>query len=378
LNADGVTALLDVMDALAIVHPGFADKEQEYGRLSDAEREAAYDGARRLNEANAELRSAIEVLLETETYRIYFRRFTNITAEQLRDLLLDLPYRKRSAPGDVGSTLFDLFRRRDTIRTALDRLLIQADIERVYETALRFAPGSRGELPTMHLIYDSNAGSFAAEGLPFFNVYTGIDLAALAESANAASLRDAERTMAHELQHVLAKSTLYPKTEEERSWREEWIDQMTRGTVGEGVAMLCNPPSGSLREVYADPDVLGKLAERYNELLRALRSDKLTEEDVRTWYRDNYYDFAIGLLREHLAKRYSGAELETEVKASMRYRPDFEHAFGWWMVSRIWARDPRREVVAGLLENPFFVYRLYNETIDDEQRHLRIDIPAPG
>ena len=80
LNAEGVTTLLDVMDALAEVHTGFVENEQANGRLDDAGREAAFGEARRLNESNAELVSAIDALLDTRTYQIYFRRFTNITA----------------------------------------------------------------------------------------------------------------------------------------------------------------------------------------------------------------------------------------------------------------------------------------------------------
>lgn len=372
LNAEGVLALLDVMDALAAEHPGLVERTAALAGLSEEDRDVAQDEARRENEASAELGTAIQSLLATRTYQIYFRRFTNVTAERVRDLLLDLPYRHRPAPGEIGITLYQLLRKRELVRSGLERLLDQADMDWVYEIAQDFAPGWEGEPPTTHLIYDSNAGSFAAEGLPFFNVYTGIDLEALGKSADASSLREAEETMAHELQHVLAEPTLYPETSEGHTWQEEWIDQLTRGMVGEGVANLCSPPAGGIKEVYEDPEVLAALVGRYSELMRALLAEEISEEEVRTWYRDNYFDVAIGLLRDHLSKRYAAAELEERVQASMRYRPDVEHALGWWMVSRIWNHDSRPEVVAGLLEDPFSVYRLYDETLGDEHENLHI------
>lgn len=372
LEAEGVKALLDVMDALVELHPEYAERSELLARLPELEREAALDAARRSNETSSEVQAAIRALLDTQTYQIYFRRFTNVTADEVRDLLLDLPYRERRAPGDIGVTLRELLRKREVVRAALDRLLDQADTEWIYRTAQYFAPGWEGELPVMHLIYDSNAGSFAAEGLPFFNVYTGIDLETLGEGPDPSSLHEAEQTMSHELQHVLAEARLYPQTSTERTWQKEWIDQLTRGMIGEGVANLCSPPSGGLKEVYEDPEILAVLVERYNVLLRALLAEEISEEEVEAWYRDNYFDVAIGLLRDHLSKRYAGDELEAKVQASMRYRPDVEHALGWWMVSRIWARDSRREVVAALLEDPFSAYRLYNETLDEERADLRI------
>ncbi|MDH3524304.1 MAG: hypothetical protein OES32_12030 [Acidobacteriota bacterium] len=370
-DASGVVALLDVMDAVAAAHPDFPAKEAELGRLPEGEREAAFDRAREVNEASGEVRAAIRALLATPTYQIYFRRFTNVTAEEVSDLLLDLPYRQRRAPGQIGVTLYELVRKRGLVRSALDRLLAEADADRVYETARAFAPVWKGELPTLHLIYDSNAGSFVAEGVPFFNVFTGIDLETLSASADDSLVPEAEETMAHELQHVLAEPTLYPEPEVERSWQQDWIDQLTRGLVGEGVANLCSPPSGGIKAVYEDPEVLAALVERYDHLMRALLAGRITEDEVRAWYRENYFEVATGLLRSHLAKRHSGEELEAAVRSAMRYRPDVEHALGWWMVSRIWQRDPSPAVVAGLLEDPFSVYRLYNETLGDGDDDLR-------
>lgn len=375
LNADGVTRLLDVMDALAAVQSRVAERDAEHAGLDETEREAALDAARQKNEKSPAVRAAIDSLLASQTYRVYFRRFPNITAAEYEDLLLDLPYRERRAPGDIGKTLFELFRMRDTIRSGLDRLLQEADMEWVYDTAQRFAPGWDGALPTMHLVYDSNAGSFAAEGIPFLNVYTAIDLRALAEG-DATSLQKAEATMAHELQHVLAEPTLYPEPDPERTWQERWLDDLTRGTVGEGIANLTSPPRGRLQAAYEDPNVLAALAERFNKLLRLLAAGEMTEEEMQAWYRDNYFDVAIDLLRGHLAKTYSGDELEVQLKANMRHRPDFEHAFGWWMISRIWENNPRPETVRSLLDDPFSAYARYNETLDDDQRHLRIDWPT--
>jgi hypothetical protein len=368
LQAEGVTALLDVMDTLAAIHPGFAEQEEALEALTESEREAAFDGARSRNEASVELKAAIGRLVATPTYQVYFRRFTNITAKQVGELLLNLPYRRSVAPGDVGVTLYDLLRRREIVRMALDRLVRQADMRWVYQTARNFAPGWTGEAPIIHLFYDSNAGSFAAEGLPFFNIFTGVDLDALvAGNGLGEALRKAEQTMAHELQHVLAEATLYPKEAGKPGWQERWLSDLTRGLVGEGVANLCSPPSGEHKATYEDPEVLKELIVDYGDVIRRLLAGTMTEEQVSTWYRENYFDRAIDLLRAHLTRDYAGEELEEKLQSSMRFRPDVEHALGWWMVSRVWEGDPRREVVAGLLEDPFSIYRRYNETTGSQE-----------
>jgi len=59
------------------------------------------------------------------------------------------------------------------------------------------------------------------------------------------------------------------------------------------LASLCSPPTGRLKEVYEDPQVLGRLAERYNTLMRSLIAGEIIEDDVSTWYRDNYFDFGV-------------------------------------------------------------------------------------
>ncbi len=374
LVAEGVSALLDVMDAVAALHPGLAERTAALAGLPEADRKAAFAAARRRNESDAGLRAAIDRLLATATYRIYFRRFTNLTPELLADLLLDLPYRRRPAPGGVGGMLWELVRDRREVRAGFERFVASIDMERVRQTALRWVPVATHRVPEMHLIWDSNAGSFAAEGRPFLNLYSSGILGQL--SGGDDGLRHAEAVMAHELHHVLAEPYLGEAAAEDLPWQARWVGRLTRGLVGEGLANHCNPPGGFKRELYEDETVLAALLARFEELLARLREGRMSEEEMRDWYRDNYFTAAETLLRRHLERRLAGDELEAMFQQNLPVRPDLEHALGWWMVSRISRRGERREIAVGLLSDPFAVYRLYDETIAGEERSLRLSEAA--
>lgn len=375
LNADGVTTLLTVMDVVASLHPDFASREERIALLTTADRRDALEQARTRNEESRELAVAIESLFGTETYRLYFRRYPNVSADDLREIILDLPYVARSAPGGIGDTYYELFRRRDEVREALQQLMRGLDLEEVYRTARRWSPEGATEPPVVYLIYDSNAGSYTAEGKPFFNVYSSGTLESLNSTRGDAPLLAAQGTMAHELQHVMSERVLYGQEtgeESNRPWKAVWLDRLTRGLVGEGVANHCNPPAGVKRAIYEDTMVVAALVSRLNEMLRALEGGDMTEEDMRHWYRANYFEAAEPLLRAHLEKTYSGASLEAMLKQHMHLRPDLEHVLGWWMISRI-SQDgavPKRAVA--LLADPYSVYRLYNETVSPDHPELKI------
>lgn len=375
LNAEGVTALLTVMDVVASLNPDFATREEGIAALPAADQRSALEQARTRNEESRELAAAIEALVGTETYRLYFRRYPNVSADDLREIILDLPYVARSAPGGIGDTYYELLRHRDEARSALQRIIRELDLEEVYRIARRWSPEGATEPPTVYLVYDSNAGSYTAEGKPFFNVYSSGTLESLNSMRGDAPLRAAQGTMAHELQHVMSERVLYgQETVEEanRPWPSIWLDRLTRGLVGEGVANHCNPPVGVKRQVYEDTMVVAALVSRLNEMLRALEQGDMTEEDMRHWYRANYFEAAAPLLRAHFEKTYSGANLEAMLKQHMHLRPDLEHVLGWWMTSRI-SQDgtvPKRAVA--LLADPYSVYRLYNETVSRDHPELNI------
>ena len=256
LNPEGVLALLNVMDAVAALHPDFEEKAETFRGMGEEELEAALEEVRKRNEEDEALRSAIDDMMDTTTYRFYFLRFRNVTPDLVRDLLLDLPYRQRSAPGGIASMYRELLHKRSAVRAGLERLLAEVDMDWVYETAERWAPEEDREIPTIYLIYDSNAGSYTAQGIPFFNLYSALQLEKLDSDADGSALLEAQGTMAHELQHVLARPYLYPQSRPRQTWREVWVDRTTRSLVSEGVAIHCNPPTGIKKEIYEDRMVL--------------------------------------------------------------------------------------------------------------------------
>lgn len=371
LNPEGVLAILAVMDVVADSHPDFETRAKDYARLEESVRESTFAAIRSRNEANDELSSAINLMLETTTYKTYFQRFSNVDADMMRDLILDLPYRARPAPGGIGRMLYDLVRKRNAVRAGLDKLLHEVDMDWVHETARLWAPEDDREAPPMYLIYDSNAGSFTAMGTPFFNLY-GTDLEALGSEPDGRGVNEIQAVMAHELQHVLARSYLYVKSGADGPWQRRWADRITRGLVSEGVAIHCNPPNGLKKEIYEDRAVVAALISRLNGALIAMSEDSVAEDEMQAWNRANYFEVAEDLLRRHLETRCSGDELEASLRENMPLRPDLEHALGWWMVSRISAEGKRREAAVALISTPHLLYSQYNDSLAPEDEALKI------
>lgn len=374
LDAEAVRALLSTMDAIANAHPGFQEKTEAYAQMSETDRETAFEAAREQNEANTDVTEAIKALLESEPYRIYFRRFRNVTPEIMRDILLDLPYRQRHAsPGGIGGMLYNLIRERQEVRALVDQFLDEVDMTRVQETAFAWVPEGDYDVPTIYLIYDSNAGSFTAKGKPFFNLYSETLFSDMRGDAGKLAVRRAEGTMAHEMQHVLARRHLFPLSRPRTPWDRKWVDTITRGLVSEGAAKHCNPPEGFQKELWEDEEVVSALVNRLNDALLAISTKEMTEDEIQQWYSDNFHEFARGLLRRHLEMDFEEPQLGAMMNKYAPIRPDLEHALGWWMVSRISADGSHPEAVHELLKAPYAVYARYNETIAEDRLDLRID-----
>jgi hypothetical protein len=69
LDVAGVTTLLDVMDALADLHPGFEEKAVQLERLSEVRQASLVAEARRRNKASSRLEGKLDGMLATETSR---------------------------------------------------------------------------------------------------------------------------------------------------------------------------------------------------------------------------------------------------------------------------------------------------------------------
>ena len=374
LDPSGVVALLDVMDAIAALHPDFGTRMAVLEGASESVRAAACSEARARNESNALVRDRLDALFETSTYRLYFRRFHNVTAELVREILLDLPYRTRPSPGGIAETYQHLLSERRMLRAWVDELVKTIDLEVVEAKALRWVPAGAPPIPTVHLIYDSNAGSFTADGKPFFNLYSERSQAEHPDESTGENFTAyAEGVMAHEIQHALAKPILYPKGAKSlRSWQERWADRLVRGLVSEGVAAHCNPPAGIRARIWEDAEVLQSLVQGLNDILHAMRSGSADEADVERWYQDNFQATAHELLRRFLARDYSGDELQSRLQRYASIRPDSEHVLGWWMVSRVSRNGTDREAALQLLRDPGSLLSRYNHALGEGETALRV------
>jgi hypothetical protein len=361
LEPEGVIALLDVIDAVASAFP---DSVIEAGRLRvlpDSERQLLAADARRRNETNPRVSAALERLMATEAYRLYFSRFHNITPDVFRELVLNLPYGAGSGPGGIGEMLVGLVGKRREVRSAVERFVAHAEMADVVRRAMEWAPAGSRAPDRLFLIYDSNAGSFTAGSIPFFNLYGDVDLDALSADTSGAALEGAVSVMAHELQHTIVAPILFASSRPQSPWQALWLDRITRGLVSEGMAIHCNPPEGFRKELWEDTSVVRALVARLNGLLEDVGNNHATEDDVQTWYRENLFGFAESLLVRFLVTRYSGDELEAHRRRYMSIRPDLEHVLGWWMVARISEEGRAREVALDLLSDPYALYVRYND-----------------
>lgn len=371
LDAGGVVALIAVMDSIASLHPGFATMRLDI--MNRAERDSLLEAARARNENSVGLNRCLEALFETPTYVSYFRRFSNVTRELVRDVLLDLPYGVRPSPGGIAETYFTLIRNRDSLRTAVHEFVSTFDYGAMSRQALHWAPDGDYDLPVVHLIYDSNAGSFTADRSPFFNLYSERMSTAQGDATLDRFVDYAEGVTAHEVQHVLVQPLLYPDMDTGAwSWQRQWVEGIVRGLVSEGLATHCNPPSGMRSAVWENREVLAALLESLEGTLRSMRDDAVTPEDVAAWYRDSFQDMPRQLLRNYLEHDASGADLESAMRRYASIRPDLEHALGWWMTSQISARGSRRSAALELLSHPAELFGRYNRALGEEDSALRV------
>lgn len=372
-----VELLFDLIAAIADQNSGYVETLGRIGAMDEAAAASAFDSLALRNRDNPVLAKKIDSLLASDTYQIYFRRFRNVNPEIFRTAFSNLPYRDVPTPGGVSSCFFELSRNVDAVRDWMRDTVRRIDIPRCLAHAERWLPDGDYQPLTIYFIYDSNAGSFTAEGKAFFNLQSMIGEfsygGGLSQQLSNIDIVSMEAVIAHEMHHIYARPMLYPVGLFFSSWQDRWLNKIVREIVSEGVAGQCNPCTGFKKDIWEDPEILARLIRSLNETCLAMYDGTLDEKAVGAWYSATYQESARELLKDYVLKQYDEQQAEGLLRQYMPVRPDLVHTLGWWMVSCITSRQTDRDAAVSLLADPAALFSAYNASVSPERVPLRID-----
>ncbi len=367
LDISAVTQLLDVLDLLVRKNP---DHKTTIIQLSQMPRDSAESELQRLAQKNGddpELKSAIDSLLSSPAYKLYYKQFRNVTPEIHRKVLCALPYWGINSPADIGGTLRELCLNLDSVRSWVTTVVSRIDLNKSQRVALQWLPPGDYPMPPIRFLYDGNGGAFANDGDVGFDLYGSIlgSRAPAARFANLAGLdvNQIELIIAHELQHIYAARYLYPPGRTYTTWQDKWTDRLTRTIVSEGVAMQCNVGPDMRRSLMEDTTIVRYWISQFNEKVAAMRNNNITEPQISAWYDSSLQDVPRQLLVGYWKRVTHDQDSVTFMQRYIGDRPAMTYTLGWWMLGRILRRDGNREKVIDLLSDPSAIFKAYNETI---------------
>ena len=377
LDISAVTQLLDVFDLIHRKNPGYK------AALAGLSKVAADSGQREIerltarNSSDPEISNAIQKLLDSPTYRLYYRQFRNVTPEIHRQVLTALPYRAIPSPGDIGSSLYAMYQNRDSVRAWVTSVISLVDLDTAHQVALRWLPPGEYAPPVIHFFCDGNADAFAHEGEVGFDLYGTILSLRPAETrfSNLGTVGkgEIEGILAHELHHIYSARYLYPPGREYATWRDQWKDRLIRQIVSEGVAMQCNPLQGLRRTLREDTVVVRYWIGQLNEKLAALQGDSISEPRIQEWYERSFHETATMLLNDYRKRAAPAEDSAAFMRQHIAERPSMIYTLGWWMVGRILEMENGREKVIQLLTSAPDLFAIYNGTGAGSASGFKVD-----
>jgi hypothetical protein len=369
LDVSGVTGLLDVLDAIAVKHPDYAEESGRLEAMGEAERQVALEAKAAENADDEEINRLIDVLYATDAYRMYFVQFRNVSPEIHRRILLAMPYQAISSPADISRKLQELWFSRDALRAWVDGAFREVDLGKCRDEAARWLPPGKYEVPPVYFMYDGNGDAFVRFGAVCFDLFGLVfrkrppetrfdDLANL-------DIAQIEPVLAHEFHHVFASSIPRRQKQSGGGWQAQRKYDLTSRIVREGVAMRCNIGEGLKRDVMEDTVTVVHWIGQLNEKLAELEKGEISEEQWKQWLEATYQDLARERLRDFLAREYPGGELGVLMSQNQAERPMMVYTLGWWMISRILEDADGHERAVNLLSDPDLVFAEYNRSIGE-------------
>jgi hypothetical protein len=352
LNIDGVTRLLDVLDAVVA--------EPNDSTLVDAR---------------------VDTLVATTAYRLYYSKFSNMSPRQHRKIFHALPENALPGVADISSNLQELCGQRDEVRTWVDEVIARIDPQRCCAIAEQWLPPGEYRVPPTYFIYDGNGDAFTYFGNVVFDLF-GLVMrhrpsATRFENLGSSGRESIERVLAHEYHHVFAASSLYGRRPSFERWQDGAKDRLIRSIVSEGVAMRCDGRPVMTRTVMEDPVVVAYWIGELERVFAALDAGTISEEELQEWERRSYHDTALGLLRDHLVRQQGPETGESLYRQNPTARPSLVYTLGWWMIAKIADQPGGQALTVELLSDPYAVIERYNAVMNEVPETLRLDVKLP-
>lgn len=380
-DLEGVTKLIDVLDAVMAKNPNFEAETERIETASEAERTAFFDANLQANLVDPEIGRAIDALLATTAYKLYYLKFGNMTPEKHRKMLCDLPYRALPGVAAISSNLKELCEHTAAVRKWVEGVAAGIDPERCRNVAEAWLPEGNYRIPNTYFIYDGNGDAFTAFGSVVFDLFSLIirdrPVATRFEDLGDTGVEEIERVLAHEYHHIFADRFLYPKDRSFSSWQDRDKDRIVRRIVYEGVAMRCDGRRESQRAVMEDTATVVSWIEELERVFAGLDDGSVSEQGFEKWLGDSYYTAAGERLRDYLVRKYGDEEADIRLARDYGSRPSMIYTLGWWTISRIAASPDGKEAVIGLLSRPYRLFDLYNQTVQEGSEALHIDVSLP-
>ncbi len=117
-NADkcdltAINLLADLIDTIMAYNADYRQISDSLNDLEPAQRDSALARLAQKNAADPAINTAIENLLHSPAYRLYYRQYKYIDSSVHKKVFYALPYQAISSAGDISTTFYELCRHHD-------------------------------------------------------------------------------------------------------------------------------------------------------------------------------------------------------------------------------------------------------------------------
>jgi len=377
IDAESVYMLLDLMGTLLEKNPDYKAIVAKMDALNSKESKGMLDELILKNDADPDISNKISALLESPTYKLYYRQFNNINYATHKMVLLALPYASLPTPGGVSQTLYEVCMNLDKVKSWVDKIIPQVDLTKSHNLAVEWLPEGEYKIPPVHFIIDGNGDAFARDGEVCFDLYSVLMRELPYENRydilETISVSDVEKVLGHELFHIYALPYLIAKDDPKmKKWQNDSKERLTKQLVTEGIAMQCDSLSGFRKVIHEDSTVVKYWIGQLNNVMRALDDDKITEAEFKKWYGETFFAVPRSLLNDYFSKDYQGDELEQKVIDNLVDRPALIYTLGWWMISNILKTENGKAKVIGIVSDYKTIFKEYNKSLPENSDELKI------
>lgn len=376
------TPVRDLLHLIQTIQDENADYLQMIEGLRQLDDAAQDDSLARLvarNASNPRITSEVEALLSSPAYKLYYRQFGRYASRDAhRKFFYSLPYYATDGPGGVGNNLLELSRHYGAVARWYDRIVSRVNLDTCMAIAQHWLPRGDYAVPKIYFIYDGMGDAFANNGHVCFDLFSVL-LSNRPRETRFEHLDDIdavaiERTLAHEIYHVLSHDFIYSGVDSDSSWQVAWRQWLARSLVSEGTAMQCDPRGGMEGAVRRDSTIIRYWIADVTAKLESMNSGRITGDDASVWWDSTFQETPRRLLREYLSTHYPDRNQDSLYASNVGYRPDLEHTLGWWMVSHIADGDHPQRVIA-LLSHPDSIFVWYDAAVGTTDPSLRVSTP---